>query len=139
MHVCYGTEGNNPVFEGASSLLEPSEWMKVHYQGPKITVPCVVLDDWWRQNQDRPIDFMWLDLEGLELQVLRSSPQLLKTVSVIYTETNFRPFRIGMTQYEELKAFLEHNGFTMISHWYAENFQGNAIFINWEAIKNREN
>ena len=46
LNVCYGTNGDDPIFEGASSLLDPSESMKIHYQGPKIEVPCVVLDDW---------------------------------------------------------------------------------------------
>ena len=36
LNVCYG---DNPVFEGASSLLEPSEWVQIHYQGPKLEVP----------------------------------------------------------------------------------------------------
>lgn len=30
-YVCYGTNGNEPVFEGASSILEPSECMKHNY------------------------------------------------------------------------------------------------------------
>ena len=35
LNICYGTNGNEVLSEGASSLLEPSEWMKIHYKGPK--------------------------------------------------------------------------------------------------------
>lgn len=136
LHVCYGSTGDNPVFEGASSLLEASDYMKIHYQGPKVLVPCVVLDEWCKQNGVDHIDFMWLDLEGLELPVLKSSPHILATVKVIFTETNFQEFRVGMTQYNELKAFLERNRFKLIAHWYANNYQGNAIFIKKEPFEN---
>ncbi|MBN1915083.1 MAG: FkbM family methyltransferase [Parachlamydiales bacterium] len=132
LNVCYGTTGDNPVFEGASSLLPASEGMKIHYQGPKIEVPCVILDDWCTENNISHIDFMWLDLEGLELQTLKSSPHILKTVQVIYTETNFYKFREGMTQYRELKQFLERSGFKLLSHWYTEGLQGDAIFVRQE-------
>ena len=128
-YVCYGTTGDNPIFEGASSLLPASEGMKIHYQGPQILVDCVRLDDWCKSNHVEKIDFMWLDLEGMELQVLRNAPEILKTVSVVFVETNFQEFRIGMTQYTTLKSFMEESGFKMLSHWYAENLQGNAIFI----------
>ncbi len=128
-YLCYGTHGKDPIFEGASSLLPASESMQIHYMGPKINVDCVILDDWCKQNEITHIDFMWLDLEGMELQALKSSPEILKTVKVIYTETNFQEFRLGMTQYIELKNFLENSGFRLLSHWYQENLQGNAIFV----------
>jgi FkbM family methyltransferase len=115
--------------DGASSILTPVKETEELYQGPKIVVPCVVLDDWCQENQIEAIDFMWLDLEGLELQILRSSPQILSTVKVIYTETNLRLSRMGMTRYQELKAFLEKSGFKLIAHWYQENLQGDAIFV----------
>jgi 2-O-methyltransferase len=109
-YVCYGTNGDEPIFEGASSLLEPAEGMEIHYQGPRIEVPCVVLDDWCKEDQVDHIDFMWLGLEGMELQVLMSSPEILDTVKVIYTQTNFYEFRVHMTQYKDLREFLKKNG-----------------------------
>jgi FkbM family methyltransferase len=128
-YLCWGDHGKDPVFEGASSLLQPAEGMEIHYMGPEITVPCVILDDWCRDNQISAIDFMWLDLEGFELQLLKSSPEILKTVKVIYTETNFFKFRKGTTAFGSLKYFLEKNGFKLIAHWYNEGLQGDAIFV----------
>ncbi len=134
LHVCHGSTGDNPIYEGASSLLEPSEWMQIHYQGPKVEVPCVILDDWCKENGFDHIDFMWLDLEGLEHQVLQSSPHILSRVKVIFTETNFLEFRKGMSQFKSLREFLTNSGFTLFSHWYAEGMQGNAIFVKKEVF-----
>ena len=136
LHVCHGTTGDDPKFEGASSLLEASWWQEIHYRGPKVIVPCVVLDDWCEDNGVDHVDFIWFDLEGMELQVLRSSPRILDTVKVILTETNFKEFRKGMTQYNELKAFLEESRFKLIAHWYAQRFQGNALFVKKEPFEN---
>jgi 2-O-methyltransferase len=133
-YVCYGSDGQEPIYEGASSLLEASAYMKVHYQGPKIEVPCVILDDWCRENRIDRIDFMWLDLEGMELQVLKSSPEILKTVKVIFAETNFAHLRVGMTHVFALRRFLEKAGFTMLAHWYFPALQGNALFVRKDLI-----
>ncbi|NGX27546.1 MAG: hypothetical protein K940chlam6_01484, partial [Chlamydiae bacterium] len=126
--------GQDPIFEGASSLLKPSKSQKIHYMGPQIEVPCVIFDDWCLANNIENIDFMWLDLEGFELQLLKSSPNIFKTVKVIYTETNFFKFRIGTTQYNVLKRFLETQGFKIIAHWYNESLQGDAIFVRKELL-----
>lgn len=131
LNVCYGTNGNEECYEGASSILEPSDGMKQHYQGPKVEVPCVILDDWCQENNIDHFDFLWLDLEGFELQALKSSPKILSKAKIIYTETNFQMFRLGMTQYHELKTFLLANGFQLLSHWYHEGLQGNAIFVRF--------
>lgn len=128
-YLCWGTGGTDPVFEGASSILEASDPMKVHYMGPEIEVPCVILDDWCKDNGITNFDFMWLDLEGFELQLLQSSPRILRTVKLVYTETNFFEFRKGTTQFGALKQYLESQGFRLIAHWYNEGLQGDAIFI----------
>ena len=133
-YLCWGTGGTDPVFEGASSLLPASESMKIHYMGPVTTVPCVILDEWCKDNGISNFDFMWLDLEGFELPFLKSSPQILSTVKVVYTETNFYKFREGTTQYGDLKSFLESEGFIMIAQWYNEGLQGDAIFVRNELV-----
>jgi len=137
-YLCWGSNGNDPIFEGASSLLEASEAQKIHYQGPEIIVPCVIFDDWCRENQIDFVDFMWLDIEGFEMQFMKSSPTILKTVKVIQTETNFFDFRKGTTQFRKLKPFLENEGFQLVAHWYYEGLQGDAIFVRKELIEYTE-
>ncbi|MBS0585397.1 MAG: FkbM family methyltransferase [Verrucomicrobia bacterium] len=133
-YICHGTHGKDPSFEHASSLLPPSNEMRVHYEGPVITVPTTLLDTWCKENLIQKVDFMRLDLQGAELQVLQSSPEILKSVQVISLETYFFPFRLGTTMYRDLRQFLEAAGFRLLSHWYREGLQGQAIFIKNEAI-----
>lgn len=134
-YLCWGSHGNDPIFEGASSLLEPSEALKIHYRGPEIAVRCVVFDHWCQENEIQAIDFMWLDLEGFEMQFLKSSPKILETVKVIQTETNFLDFRKNATQFIELQPFLEKQGFVMVAHWFYEGVQGDAIFVRKSVLE----
>lgn len=128
-YLCYGSSGKDPVFEHASSLLKPSVCMEVHYQGPVINVDCVLLDQWCCENQVDYVDFLCLDLQGAELQVLRSSPASLKSVRCLAVHTNLFPFRTGTTQYVDLKSFLEESGFQLLTHWHREGLDGDAIFV----------
>ena len=98
-----------------------------------------MLDDWCQQNQINAFDFMWLDLEGFEIQFLKSSPRMLATTKVIYTETNFYNFREGVSKYDDLKAFLESQGFKMIAHWYNEGLLGDAIFVRSQLLEPKVN
>lgn len=133
-YLCWGTNGADPVFEGASSLLPASESMKQHYMGPTIQVPCVIFDDWCKDHYISHFDFMWLDLEGFEIQFLKSSPEILKNTRVVYSETNFYNFRQGTTHFKDLSEFLESQGFVVVAHWYNEGLQGDAIFVRKEYL-----
>jgi FkbM family methyltransferase len=136
--ICYGSTGKDVVFEHASSLLRPSASMAIHYQGPVIPVSCVILDDWCRENKWDRLDFACLNLQGAELQVLKSSPEVLKTLTCISIHTNFFPFRFGTTQFPELRNFLENAGFQLLAHWYREGLDGDAIFVKNDFFCNRE-
>lgn len=114
--------------DGASSLLQPQTYTKEAYQGPCIVVEAKNLDEWAQENYVDRIDFMWLDMEGAELQTLQSAPKILSTVKVIYTETNFWHCRIGTTQYSVFKKFLDSKGFEEVRHWAGVG-QGNAVFV----------
>jgi FkbM family methyltransferase len=129
LYLCHGIYFENPELEEYSSLLEGYKTPNNPFKGPVIDVSCVVLDDWCKENQIDHIDFLRLDTEGFELQILKSSPKILKTVHVIVAKTNLHSFRKSSTKYEDLKKFLESSGFVMLSHWYRENLQGEATFI----------
>jgi 2-O-methyltransferase len=117
---------------GASSVLEPLEHANAEY----VEVPCVMFESWCSEQDIQEIDFMWLDMEGFELPFLKSSSFVLKTVKVIYTETNFRSFRKETTFFDSLRKFLEANGFELMAHWYAEGVQGDAIFLRTSSFAN---
>lgn len=128
-YICYGSSGEDASFEHASSLLRPATCMEIHYRGPVITVECAPLDQWCHENQLARADFICLNLQGAELQALRSSADILKTVNCIAIHSNLFPFRIGTTQFLDLKDFLESSGFQLLVHWYREGLDGEAIFV----------
>ncbi len=128
-YICHGSTGDNPVYEHASSLQRPSPSMKVHYKGPKVQVECKNLDEWLTQEEIGRIDFLSLDLQGSELEVLNASLKTLSAATAIQIHTYFYPFRERTPPFNQLKEFLESHGFKLLAHWYREGLEGTAIFI----------
>ena len=127
-------------WDGASSLLEDNNLPTVVYEDSQITVHCKNLDEWAEESHVDHIDYMWLDMEGTELHMLRSSPKILQTVRVISCELNHCEFRKGMCPFEEMKAFLEEQGFILYKIWglpggSAGTWQSTGVFVRSEYLK----
>jgi len=134
LNICHGMHGIDPSFGYASSFLPLPGDMQVYCKGPQIEVPCVVLDDWCREHKIDHIDILKLELGGMELQVLKSSPEILKKTQMVYVQTLIHPHRLGMTQYNELKEFLRQSNFVLIFHRYTPDITGHAIFLSREVF-----
>lgn len=118
----------------ANSLLKPKERLKLSpLIFPKtMEVSTITLDHWAQKNHLSHIDFLWLDMQGYELNVLKASPHVLAQVSVIYTEVEFIEAYEGQYQFAQVKDWLESNGFKMIGKDFADSpewFFGNCLFI----------
>jgi len=99
------------------SLLAPKDHLKYHpdvFFERTIEVQAMNLDEWAKQNNVEHIDFMWLDMQGAEMAMLKAAPEILKTVSVIYTEVNFYEVYAGCPKYPEYRAWLESQGFVVM-------------------------
>lgn len=120
-------------FTGASTILKPSLLFFKTYPGiifhKKIGVHSVNLDDWAQKNGIDHIDFLWLDLQGAEPLVLMHCPKILKTIEVIYTEVNYIPLYVNGILYEQLKAFLQEQGFREIYEIHPHGAKGNVLFV----------
>jgi FkbM family methyltransferase len=125
LHICRASEEK-------SSLLPPSDDMAIPLQGPEVEVPCVILDDWCQKNNIQEIDILKLSVEGFELQLLESSPNILKNVKLIVLQSFFYPYRKQMTNYFYLKDFLAKAHFLPLAHWYIPGGQGNAVYVSQE-------
>lgn len=129
------TNGKIPFYvnkdnSGSSSLLKRSkEAGKNFLNTVKIMVKSYTIDKWAEKNNVSKVDFMWLDMEGYELQALKKSENILKTTKVIFTEINFDEFWYETTKYEELKQFLEEKGFVEVWCEYYPKVQGDSLFI----------
>ena len=118
----------------AGTLLEPKERLKyspITYPHT-MTVPTITLDTWAQQHKIDHIDFMWLDLQGMALPVLKGGIHLLKTVRALFVELEFIEAYAGQAQYEEVKTWLESQGFMAIAQDFADTtswIYGNVLFV----------
>jgi 2-O-methyltransferase len=117
--------------DGSSSLLPPKEHLTIYpsiYFDIKIQVSILTLDDWAKENNINSIDFLWLDLQGMELKVLKSGCSILKTVKAIYSEVSSIEGYENQNLYSELRAWLEKEGF-YVEREAVENGEGNVFFL----------
>ncbi|HEV2600703.1 MAG TPA: FkbM family methyltransferase [Candidatus Babeliales bacterium] len=118
----------------AGSLHEPQDrlqWSPAVYNRT-IIVPTITLDAWARAHAIHHIDFLWLDLQGHELSVLKAAPTILATVRTIYVEVQFVHAYKDQPLYEEVRNWLEEHGFVQVAHDFADQtswFFGNALFV----------
>lgn len=122
----------------AGSLLAPQDRLAhspITY--PHTTqVPTTTINEWASENDIKKIDFMWLDLQGLELAVLKASPQILKTVTALYVELNFIQAYEGQPSATELHDWLVGQGFILVgkdyhehpTHFFANHLYARKIF-----------
>ena len=80
-------------------------------------------------GQFERVDFIHVEADGMELQILNGFPSILKTAVAIWTKTHFAPSRAEAARYAELRTFLENQGFSLLSHVYVEGADGDALFI----------
>jgi len=76
-------------------------------------------------------DFINLDVQGAELEVLKGFGDILNNsnIKAIYTEINLEELYIGAPKLEELKKFLENYGFEMVLLETVPQQWGDALFL----------
>lgn len=120
----------------AGSLHAPQErlaWSDARYPH-QIVVATSTLDDFAKKQGIDHIDFMWLDAQGHELEILKgASRDLLSSVRVIYCEVHFIQAYAGQPLYAEVKQWLEERGFVQIAQDFTNEsdwFFGNIVCVN---------
>jgi FkbM family methyltransferase len=129
--------GNPGIPSQSSSLLAPKEHLTYSNVLFKkiIKVPVTTFDAWAVQNNVDHVDLMWLDMQGYELNALMASPKILSTVRVILTEVEFVEAYANQYQFEQVKRWLEEQGFEMIAQNHVCSWFGDALFVRKELLK----
>ena len=118
--------------DASSSLLKPKEHINTN---PDVvfltqeTVKSTTFDKWMEEYNIAKIDFLWLDLQGMEYEVLKASPNLLSMVKVIYTEVSTIELYEGQAMYLTLRDWLIENGFVLRKEDLSAGFSGDALFV----------
>lgn len=76
-------------------------------------------------SRTQKFDFVWIESEGSEFEILKKVSYVLHKTSAVYIPTHPGTF-------PNLRAILEASGFILLSHWYWEGEKGNAIFLRKE-------
>jgi FkbM family methyltransferase len=118
--------------EQSSSLLLPTatrtEFPFVDFRSETITVEVTRLDEWAADRGLNSIDFLWLDLQGMELAALEGCGDLLSTVSAIHCEVQNLELYEGAPLYPELTRWLKERGFR-VSCEAIYRRGGNVLFV----------
>lgn len=91
----------------SGSIRKPGEHLELHPWisfDSKIEVPTQTLDSWCAEHGVSEIDFIWMDVQGAELDVFRAAAESLKRVRWLYTEYSDKELYEGQPN---LKAVLE--------------------------------
>lgn len=120
------------VISQAGSLLSPKK--RLDYSSIRfpytINVPTITLDSWVTQHNVSTIDFMWLDIQGHELAVLKAF-RLLEIVKMIYLEVGFLENYEGQPTYDVIITWLSKKGFHEIGRDFNNTHDwifGNILF-----------
>ncbi|HYD02782.1 MAG TPA: FkbM family methyltransferase [Alphaproteobacteria bacterium] len=131
-----------PDRPAAGSLLVPREHLEYapHVEFNRTSeVETITLDSWAKREKIDSIDFLWLDMQGMEFRVLKNAPNVLKSVRVIYTEVEFVEAYEGQQQYAEIRSFLENMEFVVLAKSFTKGeisnpkrtrkWFGNVVFV----------
>jgi FkbM family methyltransferase len=100
---------------GGSSILETTNHQRsCQWKQNKIEVPCIRVDDWVNENNIETIDLLWIDVQGVELQVLKSIGENIRNVKAIQTEVGLVELYKNQTTHVDLDAYLVEYGFECI-------------------------
>ena len=126
MHVSGGRS------DACSSLFQPNIDLMT---SPDITfetvtpVPTTTLDQWAQEHSVSHVDFLWLDLQGAELIALQHATMILSTVKVIQVEVNLTARYHNAVEYQELKSWLESQGFVVDTEAFFKITWGDVLFV----------
>ena len=138
----------------ASSLREPNQAVVSRWRMDrgldvvdKVEIDCLSLADFVSRNGLDRIDFIKLDTQGTELDILLGSPDELAKISVISSEVEFIELYKGQSLFDDIIRHLRPHGFRFVGfrELYtldrtpkAKNVWAEAVFVNESADRPAE-
>lgn len=115
----------------SSSLLEPA----IHtIQYPTIVftdvikIEIVSLNDYFKKNNFK-YNFISMDVQGYELEVLKGATDILEKIDYIYCEVNFAEMYKNCAMVDDIDKFLSLFNFKRVKTVAATNTWGDALYV----------
>lgn len=118
--------------DGSSSLLAPKEHLVKHPEvtfANEIEVSTETLDSWALERNIDRVDFLWLDMQGYELNMLKAAPIILESVHVIHAEVFLNHSYENVPLYQEVRRWIENKGFEVRYEALPWEDAGNVLFV----------
>lgn len=96
--------------------------------GNQIQVQCLTMDSLLAELGLSGFDFMWLDMQGLELEVLCASPVAREGANAIYMEVSRKRLYSGASTYRDVVKQMRQWGFKVAIDRVGA-ISGNMLFI----------
>ena len=103
-----------------SSLLEPDPVLTKSYPAlscakhiRSIEVETTTLDAWARDAHVEAVDYLKIDTQGTELEILMGGAEILRSVRCLEVEVEFNPIYLGQPVFSDVDAFLRRQGFVL--------------------------
>jgi FkbM family methyltransferase len=123
---------------GSSSLLPPKEHLRLNAArfDNAIEVDVLTLDTWAALNRIDHVDYLWLDMQGYELNMLKAS-KLAKRAKVIYIEVEFIQLYEDQYLYKDILEWMSKNNFELVAKDFDDSNLdfGNAVFVKKRLLK----
>jgi FkbM family methyltransferase len=84
-----------------------------------VEIETTTLDEVCRQEGIDRIDFLQMDVQGAELQVLEGADQILKTVLGMQIEVEFSPLYLGQPLFADVDTYLRARDFSLFDLYRA--------------------
>ncbi|MEY2409031.1 MAG: hypothetical protein QOF48_1701 [Verrucomicrobiota bacterium] len=108
----------------STSHLPDTQKMDLKGKWETIRVPCVNMEEHWRKHfGDRRCHILKIDIEGSELSFLKAEESFLKLCDSVLVE--WHKWRV---QLDELRAFLDQQGFVFVKTVEETDQMGTAFF-----------
>lgn len=94
----------------SGSIRQPKQHLVVHPWvkfEQKVTVAASTLDTWCAEQGIGPIDFIWMDVQGAEMDVFKGGTKALTKTRFLYTEYSNQELYQGQVHLKNLMKYLE--------------------------------
>jgi FkbM family methyltransferase len=107
-----GTSANDiDSWDQSGSIRPPKEHLEAFPWvtfDQNITVPTTTLDAWCEAHGIEAIDFIWMDVQGAEIDVFRGGAKALANTRFLYTEYSTRQLYNGQFTLKQLLGYLQN-------------------------------